>query len=207
MRAIVAVLAVLLGSLALTAVRPSGPVSAQGAPDLSALDDAARDAFQASEVQGAVVLVGQGDRVVYRKAFGMRGLVPQPETLTLDTIYDVASLTKVLATLPAVLALVDDGKVSLDAPLGRYLHEFGGPAFREVTVRRVLTHSAGFPDLPSPAAIPRGFPEAARLLARADLRYSPGSTFHYSDTGFILLGELVRRVSGEPLDRFTHKRF
>ena len=81
------------------------------------------------------------------------------------------------------------------------------PRLREITVRRVLTHSAGFPDLPSPTAIPRGFPEAARLLARAGLAYTPGSTFHYSDTGFILLGELVRRVSGEPLDQFMRKRF
>jgi CubicO group peptidase (beta-lactamase class C family) len=207
MRALVGVLVVLLGGLALAAAWPPSPARAQEAPDLSALDDAARDAFNAGEVPGAVILVGQGDRVLYRKAFGMRSLVPHPDPLTLDTVYDVASLTKVLATLPAVLALVDDGKVSLDAPLGRYLHEFGGPAFREVTVRRVLTHSAGFPDLPSPTAIPRGFPEAARLLARADLRYSPGSTFHYSDTGFILLGELVRRVSGEPLDQFMRKRF
>jgi uncharacterized protein YbbC (DUF1343 family)/CubicO group peptidase (beta-lactamase class C family) len=207
MRALVGVLVVLLGGLALAAAWPPSLAGAQAAPDLSALDDAARDAFNAGEVPGAVILVGQGDRVLYRKAFGMRSLVPRPDPLTLDTVYDVASLTKVLATLPAVLALVDDGKVSLDAPLGRYLHEFGGPAFREVTVRRVLTHSAGFPDLPSPAAIPQGFPEAARLLARADLRYSPGSTFHYSDTGFILLGELVRRVSGEPLDQFMRKRF
>ena len=207
MRASLAVLALLLGCAALAAAWTPGPARAQAAPDLSGLDDAARDAFNAGEVPGAVILVGQGDRVLYRKAVGMRSLVPRPDPLTLDTVYDVASLTKVLATLPAVLALVEDGKVSLDAPLGRYLHEFGGPAFREVTVRRVLIHSAGFPDLPSPAAIPRGFPEAARLLARADLRYNPGSTFHYSDTGFILLGELVRRVSGEPLDQFMRKRF
>jgi CubicO group peptidase (beta-lactamase class C family) len=63
--------------------------------------------------------------VLYRKAIGMRSLLPRPDPLTLDTVYDVASLTKVLATLPAVLSLVEDGKVSLDAPLGRYLHEFG----------------------------------------------------------------------------------
>ena len=207
MRALAGVLVVLLGGLALAAAGPPGLARAQAAPDLSALDEAARDAFNAGDVPGAVIVVGQGDRVLYRKAFGMRSVVPRLDPLTLDTVYDVASLTKVLATLPAVLALVDDGKVSLDAPLGRYLHEFGGPAFREVTVRRVLIHSAGFPDLPSPTAIPRGFPEAARLLARADLRYNPGSTFHYSDTGFILLGELVRRVSGEPLDQFMRKRF
>jgi uncharacterized protein YbbC (DUF1343 family)/CubicO group peptidase (beta-lactamase class C family) len=179
----------------------------QPAPDLSDLDAAAQDSTAAGDVPGAMIMVGQGDRVLYRKAWGMRSLMPRVEPLTPNTVYDVASLTKVVATVPAVLLLVEQGKVELDAPLGRYFHEFGAPSFREITVRRVLTHSAGFPDLPSPAAIPRGFPEAARLLAKAGLAYAPGSTFHYSDTGFILLGELVRRVSGEPLDRLTRKRF
>src|SRR4030095_3169714 len=84
---------------------------------------------------------------------------------------------------------------------------FGAPAYKEITVRRVLTHSAGFPDLPSPAAIPRGFPQTARLPAQAGPTHAPGTTFHYSDTGFIILGEMVRRVSGETLDQFTRRRF
>src|SRR4030095_3883262 len=104
-----------------------------------------------------------------------------------------------VATLPAVLWLVEHGKGDLDAPLRRHLHEFGAPAYKEITGRRVLPRGAGSPDLPSPAAIPRGFPETARLLAKAGLTYAPGTTFHYSDTGFILLREMVRRVSGETL--------
>ena len=207
MRLGAALLGLLLGLLGVWLARPSSVAHAQLGPDLSALDDAASDTIAAGELPGAMILVGQGDRIVYRKASGMRALVPRSEPLTPGTIYDIASLTKVVATLPAVLALVDQGKVALDEPLGRYLHEFGAPALREITVRRVLTHSAGFPDLPAPSAIPRGFPEAARLLSRAGLAYSPGSTFHYSDTGFILLGELVRRVSGEALDQFMRKRF
>jgi uncharacterized protein YbbC (DUF1343 family)/CubicO group peptidase (beta-lactamase class C family) len=208
MRVVALLLGLLLGAVGVELVGLAGRALAQTpAPDLDGLDDAARDATAAGDVPGAMILVGQGDRVVYRRAWGMRTLVPRPEPLTIGTIYDIASLTKVVATLPAVLWLVEHGKVELDAPLGRYLHEFGGPAYKEITVRRVLTHSAGFPDLPSPTAIPRGFPEAARLLAKAGLSYTPGTTFHYSDTGFILLGEMVRRVSGEPLDQFTRKRF
>jgi uncharacterized protein YbbC (DUF1343 family)/CubicO group peptidase (beta-lactamase class C family) len=205
MRLVALLLGVLLGVLGTWVLRAGA--QAPPAPDLSALDDAARDSVAAGDVPGAMLLVGQGDRVVYRKAWGMRTLIPRPEPLTPTTVYDIASLTKVVATLPAVLWLAEQGKVDLDAPLGRYVHEFGAPAFRDVTVRRVLTHSAGFPDLPSPAAIPKGFPEAAQLLARAGLVYAPGGTFHYSDTGFILLGEMVRRVSGEPLDQFMRKRF
>jgi uncharacterized protein YbbC (DUF1343 family)/CubicO group peptidase (beta-lactamase class C family) len=171
------------------------------------LDTAARDAVATGEVPGAVVMVGEAERILYQKALGSRALVPAIEPMTLDTVFDLASLTKVVATAPAVLLLWEQGRVDLDAPLGRYLKEFDTAAFQGVTVRRLLTHSAGLPDLPSREAMARRFPEAARLQARAGLAFPPGSTFSYSDTGFILLGELVRRVGGEPLDRFVHKRF
>src|SRR6266498_2215781 len=161
-------------------------------PIWAELDSAARDAVAAGEVPGAVVLVGRGERVLYRKGLGSRALVPAPEPMAVDTIFDLASLTKVVATTPAVLLLWEQGRVKLDAPLGRYLKEFDAAAWREVTVRRLLMHSAGLSDLPAREAMARGFPEAAHLLARARPVTAPGTTFLYSDTGFILLGELVR---------------
>jgi uncharacterized protein YbbC (DUF1343 family)/CubicO group peptidase (beta-lactamase class C family) len=172
-----------------------------------ALDAAARDAVAVGDVPGAVVVVGQGGSVLYRRATGSRALVPVIEPMTVDTVFDVASLTKVLATMPAVLALWEEGRLDLDAPLGRYLKEFDGPAFREVTLRRLLTHASGLSDLPRREAMARGFPEAAALQAKAGLASAPGSTFVYSDVGFILLAEVVRRVSGAPLDRYVQKRF
>ena len=188
-------------AVAVPAAAPAQPL------DWTALDEAARDAIAAGDLPGAVIVVGQADRILYRKAFGSRALTPAVEPMTLDTVFDIASLTKVVATTPAVLALWEQGRLDLDAPLGRYLREFAGPVFRGVTIRRILTHSAGFPDLPAPRAIPRGLPQAAPLLAREHLAYTPGTTFHYSDTGFILLGEVVRRVSGERLDQFARRRF
>jgi len=182
----------------------AAPVRGQE-PDLRGVDAAVQAALSAREVPGAVVLVGQGERVLYRKAFGSRSLVPRQELMTEDTIFDVASLTKVVATTPAVLLLAEQGKLSLDDPLGKYLKEFSGRSFRDLTIRRTLTHTAGFPDLPTLVAMREGFPRAAELLARAGLQYRPGASFSYSDTGFIVLGELVRRVSGEPLDRFAAK--
>src|SRR6266852_6433215 len=186
---------------------PPVAATAQPAAWMQAADDAVRDSVAASEVPGAVLLVGQGDQILHRKVLGWRANVPHPELMTADTIFDIASLTKVVATTPSVLRLWEMGKVDLNAPLGQYLKEFNTPAFQDVTVMRLLTHSAGMPDLPSREAMAKGFPEAARLQAKAGLAVAPGTTFLYSDTGFILLGELVRRVSGEPLDTFARKQF
>jgi uncharacterized protein YbbC (DUF1343 family)/CubicO group peptidase (beta-lactamase class C family) len=181
--------------------------TAQPAVWTQAADEAVRDSVAASEIPGAVLVVGQGDQILHRKVLGWRATVPHPELMTADTIFDIASLTKVVATTPSVLRLWEMGKVDLNAPLGQYLKEFNTAAFQDVTVARLLTHSAGMPDLPSREAMAKGFPEAARLQAKAGLAVAPGTTFLYSDTGFILLGELVRRVSGEPLDRFAQRNF
>ncbi|HZP39816.1 MAG TPA: exo-beta-N-acetylmuramidase NamZ domain-containing protein [Methylomirabilota bacterium] len=187
----------------------SAPVAALAQPVtwMQAADEAIRDAVAASEVPGVVLVVGQRDQILHRKVLGWRATVPRPELMTAETIFDLASLTKVVATTPSVLKLWEMGKVDLNAPLGRYLKEFDTPAFQDVTVARLLTHSAGMPDLPSREAMAKGFPEAARLQARAGLAVAPSTTFLYSDTGFILLGELVRRVSGERLDRFAQRTF
>ena len=176
-------------------------------PDWRAVDAAVADAVSAAQLPGAVIVVGQGKETLYRKAFGSRALVPAREPMTADTIFDVASLTKVVATAPAVLALWEQGKIDLDAPLGRYLREFADGAHREVTLRGLLTHTAGLPALPPREAMAAGFPAAGRRLAAAPLDLVPGAPFRYSDTGFILLAELVRRVSGQPLDRFVTRRF
>ncbi|HEV2053873.1 MAG TPA: exo-beta-N-acetylmuramidase NamZ domain-containing protein [Methylomirabilota bacterium] len=175
--------------------------------DWSDLDLVVRESVAGGDTPGAVILVGQGNRVLYRKALGSRAVTPAVEPMTTDTIFDIASLTKVVATTPAILALVDDRKLALDAPLGRYLKEFQGPPLAWLTVRRVLTHTAGFADLPSSEAMAKGLPDGMRLLAAGVSEPSPTAPFRYSDTGFIVLAELVRRVSGEPLDRFTRKRF
>ena len=205
-RSVVLLLPALLLPMIVIASTPSS-ISAQTVTWQLAVDEAVRDAVASSEIPGGVLVVGQGDQILHRKVLGWRATVPQPELMTADTIFDIASLTKVIATTPSVLRLSEMGKVDLNAPLGRYLKEFDSAAFQDVTVMRLLTHSAGMNDLPSREAMAKGFPEAARIQARAGLAVAPGSTFLYSDTGFILLGELVRRVSGEPLDTFARKQF
>jgi len=191
--------------LALTAALLAAvPVPAQPL-DFAAVDEVAREAVQSGEIPGVVVLVGRGNDVLLRRAYGSRRLVPAPAPMTTDTIFDIASLTKPLGTTLAVMTLVERGAVKLDAPLGRYLSEFRKPAFSQVTIQRVLTHSAGFPAIPPPGTVKGGRVETVRALNRLPFDYAPGSATQYSDVGFILLGEVVRRVSGQPLDRYLHR--
>ncbi len=184
----------------------SGRVAAQ-VPDFAGVDEAAADAVASGEIPGIVLLVGRGDEILIHRAWGSRRLVPDAVPMTRDTIFDIASLTKPVGTTLAVLSLVERGAIKLDAPLGRYLKEFRGAAFQGVTIERMLTHGAGFTAYPPNSVVVGGFPDVARALAKLPLDYPPGSAFQYSDTGFILLGEVVRRVSGDPLDRYLERAF
>jgi uncharacterized protein YbbC (DUF1343 family)/CubicO group peptidase (beta-lactamase class C family) len=186
------------------AVLGAGPALAQ-APDFTAVDEAARDAVQSGEIPGVVVLVGRGDDVLLLRAYGSRRVVPDHAPMTTDTIFDIASLTKPFGTTLAVMELVERGAVKLDAPLGRYLSEFRKPVFAQVTIQRLLTHSAGFQAIPPPGSVKASTADTARAFARVPFDYTPGSGTQYSDMGFILLGEVVRRVSGQPLDRYLER--
>jgi uncharacterized protein YbbC (DUF1343 family)/CubicO group peptidase (beta-lactamase class C family) len=170
--------------------------------DFTAVDDAARDAVQSGEIPGVVVLVGRGEQVLLLRAYGWRRVYPEAAPMLTDTIFDIASLTKPFGTTLAVMSLVERGAVKLDAPLGRYLSEFRKPAFEHVTIQRLLTHSAGFPAIPPPGTVKPGAVDTARAFAKLPFDYPPGSGTQYSDVGFILLGEVVRRVSGQPLDQY-----
>jgi uncharacterized protein YbbC (DUF1343 family)/CubicO group peptidase (beta-lactamase class C family) len=185
-------------------VLPTAPASAQ-ALDFTAVDAAARDAVQSGEIPGVVVLVGRGDDVLLLRAYGWRRVVPDPAPMVLDTIFDIASLTKPLGTTLAVMSLVERGTVKLDAPLGRYLPEFRKPAFASLTIRRLLTHTAGLPAIPPPGAVKAKMSETVKAFSRLPFDYQPGSGTQYSDMGFMLLGEVVRRASGEPLDRYLQR--
>jgi uncharacterized protein YbbC (DUF1343 family)/CubicO group peptidase (beta-lactamase class C family) len=194
--------------LALPASAPAPPIDTSGISgqfDASGINDAANEAVASGEIPGVVVLVGRGDDILFQRAYGSRRLIPSPAPMTLDTIFDIASLTKPVGTTIAVMSLVERGLISLDAPLGRYLKEFQGKQFDEITIRRLLTHSAGLGEYPANSTVAAGFPTAAQRIARLPLEYPPGSAFQYSDTGFILLGEVVRRVAGTPLDRYLDR--
>ncbi len=196
--------------LAAAAALPSAPPSSAGmsAARLGKLDAAIEDSIAKKECPGAVVLVGRHGKVVYRKAYGSRALVPAREPMTVDTVFDMASLTKVLATAPSVMTLVEDGKIRLQDRVAKFIPEFvlGGGARDQVTVEELLTHRAGLaPD--DPMALYTGTKkEIFERKYRQPLAYPPGARFVYSDVGYEVLGELVERVSGLPLDEFARQR-
>jgi uncharacterized protein YbbC (DUF1343 family)/CubicO group peptidase (beta-lactamase class C family) len=154
-------------------------------------------------IPGAVLVVGHNGRIIYRRAYGARALEPRREAMTLDTVFDLASLTKVIATTTAVMQLVERGRVRLNDPVAKYLPEFSQNGKDDITVRQLLTHYSGFePDLD--LKTPWQGKETGYKMALAETpAQPPGSGFVYSDINFIVLGELVERVSGETLDEYT----
>lgn len=174
-----------------------------GPQDLSQLDSTIQQAVDTDLIPGAVLVIGHDGRVVYRRAYGWRALVPHRETMTLDTIFDAASLTKVVATTPSVMKLFEEGKLRIDDPVTKYLPEFQGGK-SPITVRLLMTHFSGMP--PDLELEPRwsGYQTGiARALATKPIA-PPGAHFMYSDINFILMGEIVRRLSGETLAQFAH---
>jgi uncharacterized protein YbbC (DUF1343 family) len=170
--------------------------------NLQPIDEIVNREIQLGNIPGAVILIAQQDSVVYRRAFGYRALVPQKVPMTEDTIFDLASLTKPIATATAVMQLVERGKINLDAPVARYWPEFGANGKKAIRVRDLLKHSSGLRAGLNVASIRSGYSGALRQIIAEKLIAPPGKVFLYSDINFIVLGQLVARVSGLPLDRY-----
>ena len=186
---------------------PAVPPRAVGmsATRLDRVDEVAKEAIERKECPGAVVLVGRHGKVVFRRAYGNRAVVPTVEPMTVDTVFDLASLTKVVATATSVMTLVEAGKVRLQDRVAKHLPGFvsGGGARDQVTVEELLTHRAGLA-ADDPMALYVGTPqEIFDRKYKQPLVAAPGSRFLYSDAGYEVLGELVRKVSGLPLDEYA----
>jgi len=168
----------------------------------ASLDDAIAQAIRENRIPGAVLLVGHNGQVLYRKAYGNRAILPSPEPMTADTIFDCASLTKVVATTSALMKLFEEGKLRLNDRVTQYLPEFQDGK-SEITTRNLMTHFSGLrPDLdlePEWSGYETGIHRA--LVDKP--AGPPGMRFVYSDINFILLGEMVRRLSGTTLPDFA----
>jgi uncharacterized protein YbbC (DUF1343 family)/CubicO group peptidase (beta-lactamase class C family) len=169
-----------------------------------ALDAVVEKAIHDQLIPGAVLVIGHNGQVIYHKAYGWRALVPAREPMTEDTIFDAASLTKVVATASSMMRLVEQGKVRVNDRVTEYLPEFQGGK-SEITVRDLLTHFSGLrPDLDMPPQW-RGYETGIRLALADKPVNPPGARFVYSDINFILLGEIIHRVSGQSLAEFARQ--
>ena len=183
-------------------------LAAQDGVDLSrfeAIPALVEQAIAEKKLPGAVVLIGRGDRVLYEKAIGRRAVDPSPEAMTTDTIFDVASLTKVVATTTSVMKLIEDGKVRLSDRVSDYVPGFERYNKTGITVRHLMAHTSGLRpdvDLGDPWT---GSEKAIELAMEEVPTAPPGERFVYSDINYFLLGDIVRRVSGLPLDQFAKK--
>lgn len=168
------------------------------------MDSAINEAIADKRCPGGVLWVEHGAEK-YHKAFGNRAVVPSEETMTEDTLFDAASLTKVCACTPAMMLLIERGQVGIEDRVTKYIPEFAAEGKGDITVRQLFTHTSGLrPDV-SLKPDWNGYDAAIRIACAEKLGSAPGEKVTYSDTGMYLLGEIVRRVAGEPLDQFVKR--
>src|SRR5262245_26705670 len=182
----------------------SAPTAVGMSPShLAYLDEIVEAEIAKKQAPGAVVIVGRQGKIVWRRAYGNRALEPQPEPMTVDTIFDIASLTKVVATATSMMILVERGLVRLGDPVSRYIPEFGEMGKRNITVEQLLTHRSGLIPDNDIKDYEQGPEEAMRNVWKLAPLAEPGSKFIYSDVNYIVLAELVKRLSGKPIDQFA----
>jgi uncharacterized protein YbbC (DUF1343 family)/CubicO group peptidase (beta-lactamase class C family) len=201
------IVALLLIACPVAAQLPTSPRSVPGISTerLARIDTVVQQSIEKKELPGAVVLVGHHGKIVWRKAYGARAVEPNRELMTANTIFDLASLTKIVATATSIMILIERGEVRLIDPVIKFIPEMKGEGRDAITIEQLLTHMSGFApdfDLRERWA---GYDEAMKRLYREPLRSQPGTRFVYSDINYIALGEVVHRVSGQMLDVFARR--
>ncbi len=199
-------LAVVLACAAVARAQTSTAPTTRSAPSAAPwarIDALVEEAIRERKLPGAVVVVGRRDEVLYRRAYGQRAVQPSGEAMTLDTIFDAASLTKVVATTTSVMQLVEQGRIRLSDRVSTYVPGFERYGKQDITIRHLLTHMSGLrPDLDM-AMDWQGSDKAIELAIEEIPLAPPNQRFVYSDINFFLLGHIVARVSGQPLAEYA----
>jgi CubicO group peptidase (beta-lactamase class C family) len=191
---------------ALFSITPDVEAALQTTDAFAEIDPVVQHHIGLGNLPGAVVLVGHQDAVVFEKAYGNRSVEPETEAMTPETVFDLASLTKVVATAPSVMLLVQKGRLKLDDPVSKYLPAFGQAGKRKVTLRQLLVHYSGLPaDLRQTKRRQLTSKNALSRIYQARLVAPPGQRFIYSDLGFVVLGKVVEKVTGQSLARFAQE--
>jgi uncharacterized protein YbbC (DUF1343 family)/CubicO group peptidase (beta-lactamase class C family) len=172
--------------------------------DLAAkIDQAVKRSMDEGNMAGCVVLIGRRGGIVLEKAYGYRSMEPDEEEMTIDTVFDMASLTKPVATATSIMILAERGKLKLDDKVAKYIEGFDKNGKGDITIEQLLVHSSGLiPDNPL-GDYEKGWGSAATKINDLKLLSEPGTAFKYSDVNFILLGKIVEKVAGKPLEQFA----
>ncbi len=172
---------------------------------LGRIDGAVLEAIDHSLLPGAVILIIREGKIVYRKAYGLRSKQPDQTPMTVDTVFDLASLTKPIATATSLMILLEQGKFRLGDRVSEYLPAFGQNGKDKITIEQLLLHTSGLVNDNPVDDYREGREKALERLYRLGPATEPGTKFVYSDVGYIVLGEVVKKFSGESLDRFARK--
>ena len=172
---------------------------------LAKIDGAVAAAIARNDCPGAVVVVVHADEVVFRKAYGSRALLPAKVPMTTDTVFDMASLTKPIATGTSVMLLAERGKLKFSDPVAKHWPAFAANGKEGVTLEHLLLHTSGLTADNAAADYADGRAKAMERIAALKLEAPAGTRFRYSDVGFIVLGDLVEKLGGVPVDQFAKK--
>lgn len=172
---------------------------------LAKIDAAVEAALKRGDCPGAVVVVVHADEVVFRKAYGFRAVKPDRAPMTVDTVFDMASLTKPIATAASIRVLIEQSKLKLSDTVARHWPAFGANGKDTVTIEHLLLHTSGLTADNAIADYADGKAKALERIAALKLEAPAGTRFRYSDVGFIVLGELVEKLGGLPVDQFASK--
>jgi CubicO group peptidase (beta-lactamase class C family) len=175
------------------------------AAKLGQIDTAAGEAIENGRLPGAVVLVVRQGKVAFRKAYGLRSKQPDEVRMTADTVFDLASLTKPIVTATSAMVLIEQGKLKLTDRVSQHLPTFGENGKEPITVENLLLHTSGLLADNTVADYKNGRKKALERIYQLRPLNEPGAKFVYSDVNFIVLGELVERISEEALDVFARK--
>lgn len=190
---------------ALLALSPAVRAAEIDKAKLAAIDAAVDASIKKNGCPGAVVLIVHGDGVIFRKAYGNRAVQPERVPMTADTVFDMASLTKPVATATSVMLLAEQGKIRFSDLVSKHWPAFAANGKDAVTVEHLLLHTSGLTADNAIGDYADGKEKALERVAALKLEAPPGTRFRYSDVGFIVLGHLVEKLSGEPVDRFAKK--
>ena len=175
------------------------------AEKLQRIDAIVQEGLAQKKMPGCVVLVGRREKIVLLKAYGNKRLEPTPEPMTADTVFDLASLTKPIATATSVMILVDQQKLKLDEPVATYLPDFAAEGKEKVTARQLLIHTSGLIPDNSLKDYDDGEARAIERVFALKLQTPSGERFAYSDMNFVVLGELIKKLSGKSVHEFSRE--